>query len=118
MDKVDNTLIQYDLKKEAFFSDPMTEYKYFKERIEAIDKYSNDFFQEQAYAGLTRRYIKAIACMEDDYEYSGLVSVYRDCLEELGCDSYIMDQEVENYKATHDMKKEKIVISETGKGHK
>ena len=118
-EQIQSALIRYNLKKEKFFKDPMDEYKYFKERIEAISKYSNEFFQNQAYTELTHRYIKAIAVSEDEFDAGPLVGVYRDCLEELGCDSYIMEEEVKNYRKTHGIvKKYNLTVSESAKSHK
>lgn len=117
MDRVDEALVKYNLRKEKFFKNPMDEYNYFKERVETISNYSNEFFQEQSYVQLANRYIKAIAAAGDDYESSGLVNVYRDCLEELGYDTYIVDNEVKNYKLTHGIKNgSEKTVSESGRG--
>ena len=116
----EKALIKYDIKQEVFFKNPMDEYEYFKKRMEAISNYEGDFFKTQALGNLANRYIRAIAEAGDEYEASGLIRIYRDCLEELGIDGYEIEHEIENYKMTHestkkDNKNTEKTVSERGR---
>lgn len=119
-ERFEKALIKHDIKQEVFFKNPMDEYEYFKRRMEAISNYDVEFFKNQALGELAKRYIRAIAEAGDEYEASGLIRIYRDCLEELGIDGYQIDHEVENYKMTHestkkDNKTPEKTVSERGK---
>ena len=108
LERFEKALIKYDIKQELYFKNPLDEYEYFKKRVEAINKYGEDFFKTQALASLANRYIRAI----ESFETSALVRIYKDCLEELGIDGYQIESEVENYKMTHESTKENNKNSE------
>lgn len=103
------------LNGEIFFEDPNVEYEYFRNRMDQIKKYNSEFIQQQAISSLISRYIKAIVSLTDDLECAALKDVYLDCLNQLGIDSYIIDQEVDNYQKTHVVDKQNIHVSKTGR---
>ena len=110
--------IKKELEKEVYFKDPAKEYEFFTKRLEKINKYENHNFKFYAINNLIRRYIRAIASFEDIYEADSFIQVYRDCLIELGADDYSIDEEVENYKKTHNTREIYKFVSEHSKSPK
>lgn len=100
-------------ENEMFFQDPRKELKYFNNRMETISKYSEDFFKQRALINLVDRYVRALASLTDSYESKNLADVYIDCLMRLGMDDYCIEQEVEDYKATHSNIEENIIVSKS-----
>ena len=107
--------IKEDLKNEMFFADPREEYGYFKDRMAVIENYSNDFFQERAISNLVTRYIRALSCLDDNYDNTVIRDVYIDCLIQLGMDDYCIENEVGDYKLTHSGEKQKKFVSKSSK---
>ena len=105
---------------DVFLADLEKETNYFYDRLEAISKYENKFFKESALNKLAERYIRALALLrvENEYEASNMIETYTDFLTRLGIDSYCIEQEVNDYVATHDIdysKKENLYVSNAGK---
>ena len=111
-------LIKKELEKEVYFRDPTKEYEFFTKRLEKINSYENKNFKYYATSNLINRYIRAIASFEDVYEADAFIQVYRDCLIKLGADDYSIDEEVENYKKTHNTREIYKFVSEHSKSPK
>lgn len=112
--------VKKSLEGELYFQNPTDEYNYFLERMEAIAKYSNEFFRESAKEALISRYIKALAMLREENEFDSvtLSDVYYDILNQLGIDSYCVEKEIDNYIKIHDIdysKKENIIVSNSSK---
>lgn len=109
-------MVKSNIAGEVYFQNPAEEYNYFLTRMKAINKYSNEFFIESAKLDLANRYLRALALLreENSFDSEPLADVYYDILSRLGIDSYIIEQEVDNYIKTHDIdysKKSNIVVS-------
>ncbi len=113
----DNAFIRVEVKRDVYFRNPTSEYKYFIRRIEAINNYSNEFFKERAIENLVLRYVKALATIIDNPEASLLVDVYKDCLVMLGMDDYVINGEVEDYRETHEISSDVVFVSENGRSN-
>lgn len=116
----EETEVRRNLDGEIYFADPTAEYDYFMSRMDAISKYSNEFFRESSKAELSRRYLKALAMLreENSFDSEPLADVYYDILNRLGIDQYCIDGEVDNYIKTHDIdfsKKGDMIVSSRGK---
>ena len=105
-------LMKKELEKEVYFKDPAKEFEYLTKRLEVINGYDNKYFKNQAISNLINRYIRAIASFDDVYEADAYIQVYKDCLIELGADDYSIEEEVENYKKTHNTKEIHKYVSE------
>lgn len=110
--------IRKELDKEIYFKDPSKEYEYFQERKQIISKYEKGPLKNYAINSLIRRYLRAIAAFEDNYEADAFIQVYKDCLIELGADDYSIKEEVENYKQTHILKEKDKFVSEQARSPK
>ncbi|MBR2840739.1 MAG: hypothetical protein IKF01_02590 [Bacilli bacterium] len=108
--------VRRSLDGEIYFANPTAEYDYFMKRMDAISKYSNEFFREIAILKLANRYMKALAMLreENSFDSETLADVYYDILNRLGIEQYCIEGEIDNYIKTHDIdftKKSNMVVS-------
>ena len=90
---------------EIFLQNPNEKLQYFKNKIKAISKFSNQFFKHQAYNKLINRYLKKLAFLGDEYESNSFKQLYIDLLIRLEVDDYTIDKEIENYRQIYNIKK-------------